>query len=843
MMSTPYGLSAPLYVHSGQTDFHPVPFSDSYSPARVIRSPSESQMFWDPTTQQHASGPFSPVSFPGNTIGCAVNGTQFMGSDSEEDKDEFVTFGTCVSLRGERSAYDPMQPNYSGTSELEDTLANVPLSAGLEAEEECDEEMLKTMQNGLPVPDTVDYVRLARENELLRKENLRLHELNETYEAKQYTQNGEALLADNVVGEDGDDQIEEIIEEEVHTIKHARPSIGTAGANQVQQEFTEYIERQDEATQSALPGRRNVGTGNWNVQQHHMIDLSAPMIDETQFPASYWSRLEELFYNRFCSNRPITRELGIQTRETTHRTTATMAVPLTSTPRERHCFGVSVSPIMQSVGVMCPQVSTREFGCTTVESAAVVQDWIDNRLVGVNDTTRKLVQRLFKSSMHSRDEFLETILQVVKRDLRHVGLQIKPEQRSQFAFTRSERLVSTASGDNSRIDETEAKQTESKLVEARPVQSNRSTVTHHIMGTSVSCETEAPLLRSQGAQAVPEVPDVTACSVQVGQAVHTVDQALDPIFSQTRQATIGIQVDAETSETKVFMTKSAEEVERMWQSRSERSSSHAQSGQVYQNNQIGQIEYAVKEQLTDKEVVEPNIIPSRREGTSGEHRISDSLRQSAPYWQNTSGSSESYTVSTERRMVDELSERHLLPSDVDLEELSRGGPEALDAILVRAKDLGTTHVVREFQPEVEVYHSIQPHSPFKPTTPAETILTSELFPGTPSTSGPSTDTIGFQIPVIHSPSPVGGSATHQVRSIPVERLGATHSPTLVTRLDSVPKKKSVVEPDPKPSTSTEKEDTMFHVSRTSRPNSFRSSGEQSKTTESRTDVISAPDEK
>ncbi|THD21375.1 KN motif and ankyrin repeat domain-containing protein 2 [Fasciola hepatica] len=899
-MSTPYSLGTTLYVHSGQNDLHhSAPYVEPYSPSRLMQSPGQEPSFvWDPAIQRYTPADLSTVSFHGGSIGpVASEGLQFFpNSDSEEDKDEFVTFGTCVSLRGERSAYDPMHPNYPPPTSVNGVMTDVdealhmPTSAGLEVEEESDE-MLKTMQNGLSAVDS-DYGRLARENELLRKENLRLHELNETYEKKQYTQNGETpILDDSSAGLLDDDQVEEIIEEEIHTIKHAR----TPTAVPTRQDFpVEYVEGcQDEAIQSVPPARKNVGIGNRSISQHHLIDLSAPVIDESQFPASYWARLEELFYSRFCSSRPIARELGIQTRDTTHRTTATMAVPLQLTPQERRCFGVSVSPVMQSVGVMCPHASTREFGCTTIESGAAIQDWIDNRLTGVNEATRKLVHRLFESSLRSREEFLQSILHVVKRDLRHVGLQIKPEQRSQFAFTRSERVVSTASGGDTPLDQTDQRQTESKMIEARPTLSHRSVLTRHIAGTCVACETETPLLRSQGSQALPDVPDVTSCSVQVGQPTQTVDQALDPINSYTRQATIGVQVDSETVETDVILSESSTEMEHMWQSHMQRSQSHQQhieqqndtvvksstttattaTREEQQQQPKSTVESKIslpvgggvsqtpcrvvhtevirqqslaqppqksrnpsnKVQHTEKTVTESNFPRFTHPSTTGDNHVTpESPSQSAPYWNNVSGSSEIYTVSTERRMIDELSQRHLLPSDIDLETLSRGGQEALDAAIARAKELGTTHVVREFQPEVEVIHhldgAMESLSPFMPTSPSESVFTPTLrTSATPSKVGPIGVETGFHIPVIHSPPITTDSTNAQIRTIPVERMSSSsiRSPP-VTRLASVPpRKRADVGSDLGLSMPVESDDIGPQTTRSSRLTSHRMTKKQS----------------
>ncbi|KAA0199031.1 putative KN motif and ankyrin repeat domain-containing protein [Fasciolopsis buskii] len=899
-MSAPYGPGTALFIQPGQSELHhPAAFAEPYSNSRMLQSPGHEPCFsWEPVTQQYSPVDLSTMSFQRASVGPIINGSPhfFPVSDSEEDKDEFVTFGTCTSLRGERSAYDPMHSNYAQTTSINgamtdiDDVSHVPTSAGLDVDEACDE--MKAMPDGLSVVDS-DYIRLARENELLRQENLRLHELNETFEKKQYAQNSETLVLDESSAGllDDDDQIEEIIEEEIHTIKHARPP--TIVAPTRQELTSEYIESQDEAIQSMSPERKNVGIGNWSSSQHHLIDLSAPVIDESQFPASYWARLEELFYSRFGSSRPITRELGVQTREATHRTAATMAVPLQLTPKERHCFGVSVSPVMQSVGVMCPRVSTREFGCTTLESGVAVRDWIDNRLVGMSDTTRKLVHRLFKSSLRSREEFLDTILHVVKRDLRHVGLQIKPEQRSQFAYTRSERMVSTASGGDVPLDLTDKRETESKMVEARPTLSHRSVLTYHIAGTSVACETETPLLRSQGAQAVPDAPDVTACSVQVGQQLQTVDQALDPISYYTRHVTTGIQVGSEATETDVILSES--EVERLWHSSKHRSQSFQKqaghqsdtlvetssttSTQQQQQQQQQQPQSTVestfssvsmggvhpqtparvvhtevpheqsstqspqksnftptKVQRTEKVVTESNFTRSPQSSTAGDdlrHLSSGSLRQSAPYWTNASGSSESYTVSTERRMIDELSQRHLLPSDVDLEALSRGDQEALDAAIARAKDLGTTHVVREFQPEVEVVHhldgALESQSPFIPTTP-ESAFTPAVHPGAKSFKVSSTgEEDGFHIPVIHS-SLATNSPNSQVRAIPVERVqsSSTRLPA-TTRLEAVPpRKRATTRSDLRPSTSDESDEIVPQINRpSSRMVSYRPNEKQS----------------
>lgn len=241
-------------------------------------------------------------------------------------------------------------------------------------------------------------------------------------------------------------------------------------------------------------------------------------------------------------------------------------------------------------------------------------------------------------------------------------------------------------------------------------------------------------------------------------------------------------------------------------------------------------------QRTEKVVTESNFTRSPQSSTAGDdlrHLSSGSLRQSAPYWTNASGSSESYTVSTERRMIDELSQRHLLPSDVDLEALSRGDQEALDAAIARAKDLGTTHVVREFQPEVEVVHhldgALESQSPFIPTTP-ESAFTPAVHPGAKSFKVSSTgEEDGFHIPVIHS-SLATNSPNSQVRAIPVERVqsSSTRLPA-TTRLEAVPpRKRATTRSDLRPSTSDESDEIVPQINRpSSRMVSYRPNEKQS----------------
>ncbi|CAH8663733.1 unnamed protein product [Heterobilharzia americana] len=91
-------------------------------------------------------------------------------------------------------------------------------------------------------------------------------------------------------------------------------------------------------------------------------------------------------------------------------------------------------------------------------------------------------------------------------------------------------------------------------------------------------------------------------------------------------------------------------------------------------------------------------------------------------------------------MVDELSQRYLLVDKVNVDELSSGGQAAFQDVMAKSIDLGSTHVVKEFQPTVEIFHHVGDEteevnssalpneilSPFQVTSPSGIRLTPDI---------------------------------------------------------------------------------------------------------------------
>ncbi|KAF6777631.1 hypothetical protein AHF37_02653 [Paragonimus kellicotti] len=667
---------------------------------------------------------------PGHTV------AHYSTAEPGEDRDVFFTGSSYYAIRLEQAGNEPGYP-----TDLDDTTHHI-VDGALEEDETVNLNHCYLPEDPRsPVESRLE--RLESELEILRRENRQLRMLSENSTVRQH-------CGDNEQGPDTD--IEEMIEEELHTIERHRPR----------------VQKHDINLQCGNRSTKDVGVGNWDVQRYHVIDLHSPTIDQTSFPAGYWSRLEQAFHSHAAFSRSSIKDVASQSPLATLRTAATMATPATS--KERQCFGVTVRPSTVDVGISCAPSATREFGCTTFESDSVIRDWVDAKYPELNSSDRKLITHLIRSSTKNREEFVETIVRTLRKTTKAVGVETKPDYRSQFSSTVDEEIspIAPAETISSVPPICVGVRTESQMVEARPLLVNKSAMTKRLLGIDAGVTTEPVLQRSQGSQAVPDAPDVTGCGVQTEPIARTIERSVSPVELDSYRT-------KRTVETMACIP-DPENLERVWLERKSKMQQSmisrgvgSRSGYgtpdlssentgVYQvtparsrtvststdprllfdfleklistnSTSIHTAELTSSRPMSPAEVQQlfPYALASSptlqsRPEDSTEHSISQSVSEDPQ--------SQGFTVSTEKRVIDEQSQRHLLPEDVNLDELSRGGTTALESVLARSKPLSTTHVVREFQPTVEVIQHVDDQIP-SPSLTSQ--LSSAVFTPSPQT--------------------------------------------------------------------------------------------------------------
>ncbi|KAK4475157.1 hypothetical protein MN116_002241 [Schistosoma mekongi] len=552
-----------------------------------------------------------------------------------EDKDEFFIYGTCVSVRGEQTESRPeyIDETINGVpAHPESTLMNVEKSY-----ESKINELHKQIKN---LEEEANQIPVLQDNlRYLYEENVRLHQKNEVKESHQI-QNGGQI-------DSTDDEVEEIVEEEVRTYKK------TPKTDLVASELS---------------------------NTNHFIESNSKVIDKSQFPSEYWSRLESYFYKRFLSDRPPSCDIGIQPSEASKRTAATMASPVNSS--RFRCVGVSVCPSAHEVGVFCSKPETREFGCLFYETESVIDEWLDNVFPEMEDKYKKIVQRVIRSFYGNRSEFVSTLLSIIKKTVCHVGIQsqiISQPRGCSPIRNESEKVPNPNLVDHSPLSQV------SEFVQALPVLNSRSTMTRRYSGVNVGCLTESPVLRSQGTSAKTDLRSFTTCGVQFENSVELVHRGCDAICPELRRIGSSTQTPLEWSETVTEVSSHLKD-----NVKSYRSTEFFEKTENFSN------------------------IPET-DGLSSSVCVTRPLRDDSPKLSQTitlppksplvtSTQSESYTVSTERRMVDELSQRYMVLDKVNLDELSSCGQNAFQEVASKSVDLGSTHIVKEFQPTVEVFH-------------------------------------------------------------------------------------------------------------------------------------------
>ncbi|KAF7254979.1 hypothetical protein EG68_08260 [Paragonimus skrjabini miyazakii] len=736
---------------------------------------------WDAYTADQVTPGSAAFSYgsPGHTM------AHYSTAEPGEDRDVFFTGSSYYAIRREQAGNEPGYP-----TDLDDTTHHM-VDGALEEEETVNLNNCYLPEDPRsPVESRLE--RLESELERLHRENQQLRMLSETSTVRQHCE-------DNDQGPDTD--IEEMIEEELHTIERHRPR----------------VQKHDVNLQCGNRSTKEMGVGNWDVQRYHVIDLHSPTIDRTSFPAGYWSRLEQALHSHAASSRSSIKDVASQSPLAVLRTAATMATPATS--KERQCFGVTVRPSTVEVGISCAPSATREFGCTTFESDSVIRDWLDAKYPELNSSDRKLITHLIRSSTKNREEFVETIVHTLRKTTKAVGVVTKPDCRSQFSSTIDEEISPTAPVEtiSSEPPTCAGVRTESQMVEARPLLVNKSAMTKRLLGIDAGVTTESVLQRSQGSQAVPDAPDVTGCGVQTEPIARTTERSVSPVESDSYRT-------KRTVETMACIP-DPENLERVWLERKSKMqqsmisrgvgsrSGYGTPNLSSENTGVDQVtpsrsravststdprllfDFLEKLISTTSTSVHTAELTSSRPMSPAEvqqlfpyalassptlqSRPEDSTQHSISQSISDDPQSQGFTVSTEKRVVDEQSQRHLLPEDVNLDELSRGGTTALESVLARSKPLSTTHVVREFQPTVEVIQHVDDRIP-SPSLTSQ--LSSAVFTPSPQTplqtsrkqfqrnqarvSPPFGQKI-YDIPVVHT-STVN-------RFSPQSTLGARHS--------------------------------------------------------------------
>ncbi|CAH8563519.1 unnamed protein product [Schistosoma turkestanicum] len=542
---------------------------------------------------------------------------------NDEDKDEFFIYGTCISVRGEQSESRPEYTDEIVNNPPEYTSTNVE-----ESYKSKIDELHKQIKN---LEEEASQVPILQDNlRYLYEENVRLHQKDEIKESHQI-QNGGQI-------DSTDDEVEEIVEEEVRTYKKTKT----------------------DPVVNVLPNTS------------HPVNLSKG-IDKSQFPSEYWSKLESYFYKRFLSEQ-LNHNIAVQPTEASKRTTATMACPISSS--KFRCVGVNVCPSVQEVGVSCPKSETREFGCRFYETESMTRQWLDRVFPGMEDKSRNTVHKVIRSFYENREEFVSTLLSIIKKSVCHVGIQshiISQSRGCSPIQKETEKIVL-----NPDLTTHPPQPKVSEFVQVMPVLNSRSTMTKRQLGVHVGCLTESPVLRSQGTSPKKDLRGFTTCGLQCESNIELVHKGCDAIYPEVRH--VGSSTVSE------FPVQKKDPI-------------------VKSRRSTESFEKTEKLSII-QETKDPNSVCIAKPSTCDSPKLSQTMIPLSKLPSSTSSHSEGYTVSTERRMVDELSQRYMLLDKVNVDELGSGGQAAFQDVMSKSIDLGSTHVVKEFQPTVEVFHHI-----------------------------------------------------------------------------------------------------------------------------------------
>nr|CAH8872778.1 unnamed protein product [Trichobilharzia regenti] len=595
-----------------------------------------------------------------------------------EDKDEFFIYGTCVSVRGEQSESRPEYTN--------EPINDTPLNASTAVEESYESKISELQRQIKKLEEEASQVPILQNNlRYLYEENMLLHQKEEIKESHRI-QNG-------IHSDSTDEEVEEIVEEEVRTYKKA-------------------------------PKADPVISDTANAKH---LNLDTKVIDRSQFPPEYWSRLESYFYKQFLSDRPITRTISTQLSEATKRTTATMASPLA--PSKFRCVGVSVCPSSQEVGVNCSKPETREFGCLYYETESVIKEWLDRTFPNLEDRYKKIILKVIRNFYQNREEFVSFLLSIMKKSVCHVSsqAQIITQSRGCSPFENETKESVLDAGLLSHSPQPQV----SQYVQAIPVSNSRCTMTKRSSGINVGCLTESPVLRSQGTLPKKDLRSFTTCGVQVEVSSEMVHRGSDPIFSELRRVGSSTQTpEWTTSSVKPEQSKPPTEKQNKKDIviKSQKLTEYFEKVDQFSGNQ----------ELNDSN---SSVCATRCDSP----KLSGTMISLSKWPSSTSSHSESYTISTERRMVDELSQRYLLMDKINIDEISSGGQAAFQEAMTKSVDLGSTHVVKEYQPTVEIFHHVGDEteevdsstlpneilSPFRVTSPSGIRTTPDIIHSKP----------------------------------------------------------------------------------------------------------------
>lgn len=652
-------------------------------------------------------------------------------SSLSQDKDVFFTGSTFYSVRVEQSANDSSYHSGNiGASEIDD--ATLHIDDALE-----DEEVVNPNLDFIDAHESAYRLQqLETELETMRRENHDLRLMMESYKASQ---------SQRAFNGGVDSSGEEIIEE-IPTIQHNRPT----------------VKKLDKSVQLDRTGVINGGVDMLDTSRYHMIDLHSKTIEESHFPSDYWSRLEQLFKKRFNSARPSTRNTAFQSSLVAHRSAATMATP--STDKEQRCFGVSVRPMTRDVGVLWHS------GIPTSEQDTAVRIWLNRQFPQLSDPTRCTITRLLRSSRESREEFVKTILTIIKKDTKTIASEVKPQQQSQSTTTghsvEPELIPSTKVASS--------KPTESQLIEARPISEDKYTLTTPLPGTSVAVETDVCLLRSQGSQVTPEAPDITCCGIQTDAGPSKTNRGTNPHAQRTHvQCTTHFSpissekvdrsyeawtsaepsgVQSEPTRRRFIPNVTKQRNSRRVTGSLERSSSTTSSySHTIQLRSSRPLSPAEVQQLFPSAVYVPSSmqqdVASDVQSNVPQDVTPDvETTQSAPCRTTNSQSSDRFSFLTKRRLIDENSPRHLVPGDVDVERLSHNGVEVVGDVLSRSKPVSTTHVTYHFDRDLSLVSSGPSDLPSPLSVRLEEAASlKNMHPS------PTVDKKVYNIPVVHTP--------------------------------------------------------------------------------------------
>ncbi|VEL22945.1 unnamed protein product, partial [Protopolystoma xenopodis] len=361
------------------------------------------------------------------------------------NKDEFLTFGTCTTVRGEHTEHQaPLSSGHIGqtiTLNVEekddsDLIEPVAMAAVEVAQKAAENQALYESEMNAMRTRMKALESEARQVPTLRRFVDNLHEENERL--RRITED----TIDCRIEEPKEDEIEEIIEEEVKTVKRRPPP--TTPKSHTPAPFIETLEK---SVQQEMPTCKTQGVGDGDIVRHHVIDVLTPKIESYHFPPEYWSRLESEFTRDFLNRRPLRRDSSVHPMEIRRLDASTMAVPPPA-PLQR-CFGMSVRPVARDVGINCVQVvNYRDIGCLAEESDEDISLWLHQRTLACSPQQQKLIHDLVFAYKHDREKFVQQLIHILAKNVLSVGVDAYPLIAHAATSTGSEFLHSVGVSDD-----------------------------------------------------------------------------------------------------------------------------------------------------------------------------------------------------------------------------------------------------------------------------------------------------------------------------------------------------------------------------------------------------------